>query len=163
MLDIKQLRNDPEGVRAALAKRGADIDLAPILKLDEEVRALTGRIDSVQAERNAIAKAMGQTKGKPDPESIAKASALKAEAADLATEQGLVRGRFEEAMAGLPNLPDARVPEGGKEANRVIRTWGEKPDLGDKPLSHLELIEKHGLVDFERGQAESGGQDSEPS
>ena len=60
MLDIKQLRTDPDGVRAALAKRGADVDLAPILKLDEEVRALTLRIDTVQAERNAIAKQMGQ-------------------------------------------------------------------------------------------------------
>lgn len=156
MLDIKQLRTDPDGVRAALAKRGADVDLAPILKLDEEVRALTLRIDTVQAERNAIAKQMGQTKGKPDPESIAKASALKAEAADLQAQQGVTRGQFDEAMAGLPNLPDARVPEGGKEANQVIRSWGEKPKLGDKPLSHLELIEKHGLVDFERGVKMAG-------
>ena len=156
MLDIKQLRTDPDGVRAALAKRGADVDLAPILKLDEEVRALTLRIDTVQAERNAIAKQMGQTKGKPDPESIAKASALKAEAADLQAQQGVTRGQFDEAMAGLPNLPDARVPEGGKEANQVIRSWGEKPELGDKPLSHLQLIEKHGLVDFERGVKMAG-------
>jgi seryl-tRNA synthetase len=53
-------------------------------------------------------------------------------------------------MATLPNLPDDRVPPGGKENNRVVRTWGEKPALAE-PKDHVELATRLGLIDYERG------------
>ena len=56
----------------------------------------------------------------------------------------------------LPNLPDDRAPVGGKEANQVVRTWGSRPDLGDKPLDHVELCTRLGLIDYARG-AKPGG------
>ena len=56
----------------------------------------------------------------------------------------------------LPNLPDERSPAGGKEANQVVRTWGSKPELGDRPLDHVELCTRLGLIDYARG-AKLGG------
>lgn len=54
-------------------------------------------------------------------------------------------------MDELPNIPDEDVPPGGKENNEIIRTWWHKPDFNYQILEHVELAEKLGLIDYERG------------
>jgi seryl-tRNA synthetase len=54
-------------------------------------------------------------------------------------------------MAALPNVPDDDVPGGGKENNRVLRTWGERPALDFEPRDHVRLLGELGMVDYERG------------
>jgi len=54
-------------------------------------------------------------------------------------------------LAGLPNIPDPDVPAGGKENNRTLRSWGEKPAFDFEPKSHVDLLTSLGLVDYERG------------
>ena len=153
MLDIKLIRDKTDEVRAALKKRMDDVDLEGILALDEARRALAERIDVARASRNQLAQKIGKLRSQKQEsaELEAEAGALRdtiTEAERALTEaEAALRARLDE----LPNLPDARVPAGGKEANVVLRTWGDKPALPESAPDHVALCSKLGLVDYERG------------
>jgi seryl-tRNA synthetase len=141
------------GSRAALLKRTDDVDLDPILEADALRRKLTSEVDNARAERNRQAKEIGKLKS-----SGAETSEEQKQAAALGDQITVMQAALTEAetalhdlLMELPNLPDDRAPVGGKEANRVVRTWGTKPDLGDKPLDHVELCTRLGLIDYARG------------
>jgi seryl-tRNA synthetase len=153
MLDIELIRSDPEYVRTALLKRTDDVDLDPILEADALRRKLTTEVDTARAERNRQAKAIGKLKasGADTAEAQRQAAAL----GDRVTAMQAALTEADKTLHGLlmelPNLPDDRAPVGGKEANQVVRTWGSKPDLGEKPLDHVELCTRLGLIDYARG------------
>ena len=153
MLDIELIRSDPEFVRAALLRRVDDVDLGPILAADALRRKLASEVDAVRFERNRQAKEIGKLKASGADTSQAQRQA--AELGDQVTEMTAsltaAEKTLHELLMELPNLPDERSPAGGKEANQVVRTWGEKPDLGDKPLDHVELCTRLGLIDYARG------------
>lgn len=156
MLDIQLIRNDRDAVAAALQKRmdreAVDRSLDEIVALDARRRSLIQEVDAARAERNARAqeiaaavragKAVEVPKDLPDP----------AEAGRKLKE---VEELLDRAMGQLPNLPADDVPPGGKEANRVIRTWGDPPAL-EEPVPHWDLAARLGLVDFRRGANLSG-------
>lgn len=153
MLDIKLIREKPDEVKAALLKRVDDVDIDTIVALDAERRELQGKIDAARSERNQLAKQIGKLrKAKED------SSALEAQASQLRDEVTKAEARLEAAgkelearLDELPNMPDPRVPAGGKEANQVVSTWGDKPELPEGAPDHVELCTKLGLVDYERG------------
>ena len=158
MLDIELIRSDPEFVRAALLKRVDDVDLGPILAADALRRKLATEVDAVRSERNRQAKEIGKLKASGADTSQAQRQA--AELGDQVTEMTAsltaAEKTLHDLLMELPNLPDERSPAGGKEANQVVRTWGEKPDLGDKPLDHVELCTRLGLIDYARGTKLAG-------
>lgn len=163
MIDIALIRESPDAVRAALGKRLGTVDLQPILALDAERRQLLTTVEQLRARRNDASRQVPR---------IRKAGG---DAADLIAEMRTVGGRIKEQearlgqaseqldqlLAQLPNLPDDDVPAGGKEANRVLREWGEPPDPGaggpDGALpDHVEIARTLGLVDYERGAKLAG-------
>ena len=153
MLDIELIRSDPEYVRSALLKRTDDVDLDPILEADALRRKLTTEVDIARAERNRQAKEIGKLKA-----SGADTTEVQKQAAALGDQVTAMQAALSEAdktlhdlLMELPNLPDGRAPVGGKEANQVVHTWGSKPDLGEKPLDHVELCTRLGLIDYARG------------
>ena len=153
MLDIELIRSDPENVRAALLKRVDDVDLKPVLEADARRRKLASEVDAARSERNRQAKEIGRLKASGADTTGAQRQA--AELGDLVTAltANLTEAvkTLDDLLLVLPNLPDDRAPVGGKEANQVVRTWGTRPDLGDKPLDHVELCTRLGLVDYARG------------
>jgi seryl-tRNA synthetase len=153
MLDIELIRSDPELVRAALLKRMDNVELAPILEADALRRKLVGEVEAARAERNRQAREIGKLKSSGQDTTAAQEAAAKL--GDQITEMEVGRAEAEgvlnRLLSELPNLPDERAPVGGKEVNQVVRTWGSKPDLGDKPLDHVELCTRLGLVDYQRG------------
>jgi seryl-tRNA synthetase len=153
MLDIELIRSDPEFVRAALRKRVDDVDLTPILEADALRRKLTTEVDLARAERNRQAKEIGRVKssGGDTAEAQRQAAALGDQVTAMQAALTEVEHTLHDLLMELPNLPDDRSPAGGKEANQVVRTWGKQPDLGDKPLDHVELCTRLGLVDYARG------------
>jgi seryl-tRNA synthetase len=153
MLDIELIRSDPEFVRAALRKRVDDVDLTPILEADALRRRLTTEVDLARAERNRQAKQIGRLKssGADTAEAQRQAAALGDQVTGMQAALTEVEHTLHDLLMELPNLPDDRAPAGGKEANQVVRTWGKQPDLGDKPLDHVELCTRLGLVDYARG------------
>jgi seryl-tRNA synthetase len=153
MLDIELIRSDPEYVRAALLKRVDDVDLDSILEADTLRRKLTTEVDTARSARNREAKEIGKLKstGADTTEAQKQAAALGDQITAMQAELAKAEKTLHNLLMELPNLPDDRAPVGGKEANQVVHTWGKQPDLGSKPLDHIELCTRLGLVDYARG------------
>lgn len=151
MLDLELIRKQPDEVAAALERRGAAVDLAPILEADRRRRELIDRTQSLSGDRKRIGKEIGERKraGEDTAELEATATAARDELSALTPELETVEQRLRDLMLDLPNLPDPRTPAGGKESNQVVREWGEKPP--DVPADHVEIGTRLGLIDFERG------------
>ena len=152
MLDIDLIRRDPAGTMAALDRRGSHIDVEPILVADRRRRELIARIEAIRGDRKRLGQEIGRKRGAGEEtgELEAEAASARDELGALTPELETVESELRDRMLELPNLPDERVPAGGKEANRVVRTWGEPPDLPN-PEDHVEISRRLGLVDHERG------------
>ncbi|WP_417413443.1 serine--tRNA ligase [Hoeflea sp.] len=161
MLDIKWIRENPEALDAALAKRGADAQSEILIALDEARRAHVGALQALQERRNAASKDIGKAMASKDQ---ATADSLKAEVAKIKDElqAGEAREReldeqLKHALSVLPNIPLDDVPVGADESDNVeVRVSGEKPDLGFETKEHFELGEALGMMDFERAAKMSG-------
>src|SRR4051795_5130275 len=162
-LDLKQIRADPEGVRSALARRGAAERVDELIGVDERRRELNTRIDAIRAEQNKLSSEIQDAAraGKVDDPEFAevreKSSALKAELKELEPQLGELDERRDELLASLPNLPDPDAPDGETEEDNVtLREVGERPDFGFEPLDHLDLGQRHGWIEMEAAAAASG-------
>ncbi|NES29229.1 serine--tRNA ligase [Micromonospora terminaliae] len=153
MLDMELIRKDREAVATALAKRldPAEVNRAldEIQRLDQERRALITEIDAERQRRKAEARAYAEAKRSgATPEPVAESE--RKQLAELESQLDEVQSRLRTSMSELPNLPADDVVAGGKEANRVVRTFGEPPAV-EKVRDHVELSRALGLVDHERG------------
>jgi seryl-tRNA synthetase len=161
MLDIKWIRENPEALDAALAKRGAGAQSGQLIALDEARRSHVGALQALQERRNAASKEIGKAMAAKDQ---AAADSLKAEVAKLKDElqAGEAKEReldeaLKHALSVLPNIPLEDVPVGKDESDNVeIRVSGTKPDLGFETREHFELGEALGMMDFERAAKMSG-------
>ncbi len=154
MLDIHRIINDWETVRTALLKRlpakQLDALLATIIELDQQRRQLMTTSEALKAERNA------QSKTKPTPAVIKQLQQVGEQIKQLDDELRAVQEKFLAAMAELPNTPADDVPAGGKEANQVVKTSGQKPAFDFAPKDHVALATSIGLIDYERAAKMSG-------
>ncbi|MGJ8570917.1 MAG: serine--tRNA ligase [Hoeflea sp.] len=161
MLDIKWIRENPEALDAALAKRGAGAQSEQLIALDEARRSHVGALQALQERRNAASKEIGKAMASKDQ---ATADSLKAEVATIKNElqAGEAKEReldeqLKHALSVLPNIPLEDVPVGADESDNVeVRVSGEKPDLGFETKEHFELGEALGMMDFERAAKMSG-------
>lgn len=159
MLDLKQIRENPDQVQAALNRRGAGYDLQPILALDQQQRELeTGR-SQLQARSNEIGKLVGQKiKAGSDPQGpeIAalrqEGNQVKEQLAELEPQEKEIKAQIEALVLALPNLPHPSTPEGKSDADNVeVRRWGDEYiPQGEGLLPHWEIGEKLGILNFER-------------
>lgn len=154
MLDMELIRKDREAVATALAKRldPAEVNRAldEIQRLDQERRALISGIDGERQRRKAEARAYAAAKRAGTEPEVSTPEAGRKQLAELESELDEVQARLRTAMSELPNLPADDVLPGGKEANRVVRAFGEPPAI-EKVRDHIELSRMLGLVDHERG------------
>ncbi len=151
MLDMKLLRQDPEGVAARLARKGHTLDVAAFIRLEEERKRLQGESERLQNERNVKSKAIGQAKSRgediaPLLEEVKHlGDSLDRAKADFEAVQGQLRAFLE----GIPNLPDGSVPAGEDEASNLeLRRWGAIPRFNFEPRDHVDLG-ADGALDFE--------------
>ncbi|HHH46886.1 MAG TPA: serine--tRNA ligase [Thiotrichales bacterium] len=152
MLDPKLLRSDPQGVARALARRGFHLDVEAVEALEARRKALQTEAERLRAERNARSKAIGQAKRRGEDIEPLKAAVARLGERLRAVEAELdqVQAQFEELLLGLPNLPDASVPDGTDEsANVELRRWGEPPQFDFQPRDHVDLGVPKGWLDFE--------------
>jgi seryl-tRNA synthetase len=159
MIDLKLVRSDPDGVRAALARRGDAELLDPVLALDAERRALQAQVDELRAERNRASEAIGALKkaGK-DAEADAAAAEMRTLKESLDGLEESLRdfdARLDEALLVVPNLPHPDVPLGDTDEDAAeLRQVGEIPQFDFEPRDHLELAGAG--IDMERGARTSG-------
>ncbi|MBI1321430.1 MAG: serine--tRNA ligase [Candidatus Hydrogenedens sp.] len=159
MIDIKQLRDEPEVVAAALKRRRGEIDLDAVLAVDAERRSNVHAMEQLKAEQNKASQEIGQKKqqGQDASEAIAKVSEIKQQIAGLEDQVRALDEQLGSMLLNIPNLPDASIPDGADEsANRVERTWGEPAKLDFEPKDHVDLGEALGILDFERAAKITG-------
>ena len=158
MIDIKMILADPDGVKAKLAKKGCEVDFAKVIELDAKRKELIKKNDELKNERNRASAEVPKLKkeGKDVSEIIARTKAIGVEIAEGDKELSAVEAELTDFVCRLPNLPDDDVIAGGKEANEVVKVVGTKPEFDFKPLDHVTLCTKNGLIDYERGVKLSG-------
>ena len=161
MLDLKQIRENPQAVQELLDRRGAgQYDLQPILELNQRQRELETSRSGLQARSNEIGKLIGQKiKAGDEPKSPEihnlreEGNQLKAKLSELQPQEKDLKAQIEDLLISLPNLPSTSTPLGKNEEENVeIRRWGDQyiPQQ-DKLLPHWEIGEKLGILNFERG------------
>jgi seryl-tRNA synthetase len=150
VLDLKLIRRDPEGVKAALERRGAGQGIDELLSLDERRRRALTRLEELRAEQNKASRAIGEAKraGEDASEAIERTQSLKSEIAPLEDEAREAQEQLDAILVTLPNLPDESAPE---KDEQVLREVGEGGRTGK---DHLELLGD--LVDMEAGAKVSG-------
>jgi len=161
MHDIRQIRENPAGFDAALARRGLSALASDILALDEARRSKILAAETAQAERNAASKEVGAAKAKGDEAAFQRLRALvadkKNEIARLEDEAKAEDSRLGDLLMGLPNLPLDDVPVGADEADNVeIHRWGTPRSFDFTPLEHFELPAVKPGMDFEAAAKLSG-------
>ncbi len=158
MLDIKQIRENPQAVEEKLKRRG-DYDIQPVLQLNQQQRELENKRSQLQARSNEIGKLVGQKKKAgidpqdPEIENLsAEGSAIKTQLSELEPQEKDIKAKIEELLLALPNLPSDSTPIGKSEEENVeVRRWGDEYIPQESNLiPHWEIGEKLGFFDFER-------------
>lgn len=161
MIDIRDLRTDPEGTIASLARRG-DPDLPALLRdilaLDTRRRTLLATVETRKAERNSATEEVARRKraGMPADDLVAalRESGDAVRALDIEVRE--VDATLEERLLTVPNLPDPAVPDGSASANRVVRSWGTPRSGGEACRPHWDLGDTLGILDLPRGAKIAG-------
>lgn len=153
MLDIQVIRETPDVVRAALARRGVEAPIDRILELDAERRNLLTSVESLKAERNRVSKEIGKMKEAAERQACVEEMRRVGEQIEaLDSTLRAVQEQLHTAMLEVPNLPDPSVPDGPDEsANVLVRTAGEPRSFDFDPKPHWDLGPALGILDFERG------------
>jgi seryl-tRNA synthetase len=149
VLDLKEIRRDPDAARAALDRRRAGDRLDELLRLDEDRRRLLPEVESLRAEQKKAGEAIAQAKRSGDDASAALAE-MKGVADRVKTLEGevaQVEQRLNAVLASIPNLPQPSSPE----EEEVLREVGE---AGKEGKDHLELLGS--MVDMEAGAKLAG-------
>ncbi|MBY2941343.1 MULTISPECIES: serine--tRNA ligase [Rhizobium] len=161
MLDIKWIRENPEALDAALAKRGAEPLAQSLVALDEKRRSAVQKAQDLLSRRNLASKEIGAAMAQKNSELAEK---LKVEVSELKTllpaieeEDRQLTAELNDALSRIPNIPFDDIPVGKDEHDNVVtRTVGEKPRWNHAPKEHFEIGEALGYMDFERAAKLSG-------
>ncbi|MDX8430330.1 MAG: serine--tRNA ligase [Candidatus Algichlamydia australiensis] len=159
MLNIKEIREHPEEIEKRLRTKEKEISLTPILKLDEQHRNLLLQVEEMRSQLKKTSKMIGEKKraGEDTSAIMKEVGGLGDEIQKLEHEMRSVEEQLQDSLARLPNLPDPDVKISLDPADNVcIKTHGEKKNFSFMPKNHLELAEKHHLLDFKRGAKISG-------
>jgi seryl-tRNA synthetase len=156
MIDIRIIRENPEGIHQALEKRGDTFALESILEADEHYRHLLHQVEELRAQHNEISKQLGKIKEKPE-QLISEMRQLGQKISALQEETKQTKAKLDSSLLELPNIPHPSVPLGKDESDNLIaRTWGEPRKFPFKPLPHWELGENLDIIDFSKGVKLSG-------
>jgi seryl-tRNA synthetase len=154
MLDLRWIRSNPDEVRKFLADRNNDMDIGPLLAMDEEKRALLTETEDLKARRNEGSKKVGAAKARGED-----AAPIMEEMRSLGERVKEIDARIAELDAGIsdmllsiPNRPHDSVPVGKDENdNPEVRRWGEPKSFAFEPKAHWDIGEALGILDFEKG------------
>jgi len=159
VLDLKQIRENPQNVQERLNLRGAgQYDIQPILELDQQQRQLEQERSRLQARSNEIAKVIpakikagSNPKGSEILELREEGNKVKTEIGELEPKEKELKSQLETLLLALPNLPSETTPIGkSEEDNPEVRRWGEEYKIQHSVLPHWEIGEKLGILNSDR-------------
>jgi seryl-tRNA synthetase len=160
MLDIRLIRDKPDFVRERLATRGGgdEARIDDVLRVDVERRKTETALQQLNADRKKLSKEIGgkKSRGEQTDEQEQHVRQIGEQVADVNARATAAEDEQNDLLLRIANLPHESVPIGkDAAANRVVRTWGEKPRLS-KPADHVALGAKLRLLDMERAAKLSG-------
>ena len=171
MLDINRIRENPEGVKAALKKKLWDADFTELLEWDKKKKELIQFVEGNKAEMNKLSASVPQAKKNGEDVNKIFAKVKEIAAANAESEKQLkdleenaekdkhlqeLQAKIDAFLAELPNIPDDDLLGGGKENNKPIRSFGKKPEFNFPMKDHVELATSLGLVDYDRAAKIAG-------
>jgi seryl-tRNA synthetase len=162
MHDIRLLRDDLPRLREGMRRRGKLTELEPLLEhadaLERERRSAITDLEMQQARRNAVSQNVARRRqaGEDATDLIAEGRAIGAAMVALEQRKTTAEQAVQDILYQLPNITLADVPEGGEEANSVVRTWGTPRTGSDTIQPHWDIGRKLGLLDLERGAKIAG-------
>lgn len=159
MLDIKQIRENPQLILESLKNRGDNYDVQPIIDLNQRQRQLQTERSQLQARSNEIGKLVGQKiKSGVNPQDAEikdlreEGNSLKGKLSELEPQEKEIKTEIEQRVLALPNLPSESTPIGKSEEDNVeVRRWGDEYlPQNSNIIPHWEIGEKLGILNFER-------------
>jgi seryl-tRNA synthetase len=166
VIDVRLLRNDPQLVKAALARRGKPellVQLDTAISLDEQVRDITARRDTIRARVNELSKLVGTARRSGDNDEAEKLQAESRSLGDdeksLAESFETAQGQLRDVMLRLPNLPHADAPDGASDHdNPLVIGPNQMPSsfAEHQRMPHWEIADSLGILDNERAVKLSG-------
>ena len=153
MIDPKIIRNNPQVVADAMHRRNKDFDVSVLAGLEERRRGALSEVETLKARRNADSQQVAVLKKQKQDATalIAEMRELGDRIKELDEVANAADAEFNELLLGIPNIPDASVPDGaGEEENEVVRVWGEPTTFDFPALGHWDLGAQLGILDFER-------------
>lgn len=158
MLDIKFIRENIDVVREGLTAKRSQFDLDGFLSLDEKRREFIQKTDDLRAQQNtANDEIKVSLKEKKDISSKVKAmKEISERITQLEKEFRIIKDAFDLHLLTIPNLPHVSVPRGDESKNQISEVRGGLRQFDFKPLTHMELAENLGIIDF-KGAAKISG------
>jgi seryl-tRNA synthetase len=158
MLDIKFIRENVDIVKMAATKKKITIDIDRLVAVDDSRKEIMQRLEARKAEQNKVSDGIPvATDSSVRQQLISDMQLLKAESQKDEEALKPIMEEWQKLMLQVPNIPDMTVPDGNSDAdNEETKVWGEKTSFNFEAKDHVELMQKHNMVDFERGSKVHG-------
>ncbi|RYP88692.1 serine--tRNA ligase [Nocardioides guangzhouensis] len=157
MIDPRILRDDPDRVRAAQAKRGLPADVVDrALSADTARRESISAFESLRAEQKQLGKQVSRAQGDEKAALLDRTRALAADVKTAEARQAEAEAAWVETLKEIPNLAADEAPAGGEDDYTVLEHIGTPVEFDFEPRDHLELGRLLGAIDVERGAKVSG-------
>ena len=157
MIDPRILRDDPDRVRAAQAKRKLSDDVVDrALAADSARRRAIADFEAKRAEQKASGALVARAQGEEKQALLAQVKELAAGVKEAEAARANAEAAWDEAMKAIPNLADDAAPAGGEDDYTVIEQVGTPREFDFEPRDHVELGQLLGAFDLERGAKVSG-------
>ena len=159
MLDLKFVRDNAERVSLMLRDRQVDLDLKPLLELDEDRRSILKEVEELKRRRNVASEEIARIKKEHGNanERIEEMREVSQQIKTLDQQLAVIQQRFDEILMLIPNMPHDSVVVGRDEKdNPVVKVWGRPPEFDFEPKPHWDIAESLGILDFERAARMTG-------
>lgn len=157
MLNPNLIKDDPEKVKYALAKKHINLDFDRLTSLDADRRILIKQTDEMRAQQNQFNTRIASLSAQDKEQALTDMKMVSQDLKEKEKELAKIEAQWKSLVYMLPNIPAEEVPEGKDDKeNVVVRTVGEKPVFDFTPKSHDEIMLDLDLVDFEQAAKVSG-------
>jgi seryl-tRNA synthetase len=156
MLDLQFVCDNIEAIRANCQHRNVQADLHHIVSLRDRRSMLIVQTDQTRHEQKETSAQIPKASAADKPILVEKGRALREKIAQFEAELATAETEVRAALMTIPNMTHPNAPLGGEADSKTVRTWGEPRKFDFKPLDHVELAEKHRLLDLEAGARVTG-------
>lgn len=152
MIDIKQIRENPERFKKAAKDKNIDVDIDRLLNVDAELSAARQRLQDIATEKNRIGKSIPKSAGQEKQGALAQLAKLKADEPQFEEKVKQLQPEFDALMLLVAQPADDDVPLGRDDTENVeLRREGQVRKFDFKPKDHVQLGVDLGIIDIERG------------